>query len=203
MRYVMREKILSWGDDFTIKDADGRNAYHVDGKVFSFGDKLSFNDMEGNELVRIEQKLLSIGPQYEIIRGNVTVAVVKKHLFTLLRARFTVDVPGPDDLEAKGNFLDHEYTFERGGREVARASKQWVSLSDTYAIDIDEREDAILILASAVVIDLVSHPDAKNELRAAPVGHCFASACAAACWKSRRTSLASLFGKFERCTIRT
>lgn len=163
MRYVMRERILSWGDDFTIKDADGRNAYHVDGKVFSFGDKLSFTNMEGNELVRIEQKLLSIGPQYEIIRGDATVAVVKKHLFTLLRARFTVDVPGPDDLEAKGNFLAHEYAFERSGRQVARASKKWVSLTDTYAIDIDEGEDAVLILAAAVVIDLVSHPDNKDD----------------------------------------
>lgn len=162
MRYIMRERILSWGDDFTIKDANGRNAYCVDGKVFSFGDKLSFNDMEGNELARIEQKLLSIGPQYEIIRGDTTVAVVKKHLFTLLRARFSVDVPGPDDLEATGNFLGHEYAFERG-REVARASKKWVSLSDTYAIDIDEGEDAVLILASAVVIDLVSHPDDKQD----------------------------------------
>jgi uncharacterized protein YxjI len=102
MRYIMRERILSWGDDFTIKDTDGRNTYYVDGKVFSFGDKLSFNDMEGNELARIDQKLLSIGPQYEIIRGGATVAVVKKHLFTLFRARFSVDVPGPDDLEAKG-----------------------------------------------------------------------------------------------------
>ena len=89
-------------------------------------------------------------------------AVVKKHLFTLVRARFTVDVPGPGDLEAKGNFLEHNYVFERGGREVARASKKWVSLSDTYSIDIDEGEDDVLILASAVVIDLVSHPD-KND----------------------------------------
>src|SRR5688500_8921429 len=40
MRYIMREHILSWGDDFTIKDAEGRDAYRVDGKVFSFGDKL-------------------------------------------------------------------------------------------------------------------------------------------------------------------
>jgi uncharacterized protein YxjI len=159
MRYIMRERILSWGDDFTIKDADGRAAYYVDGKVFSFGDKLAFRDMAGTELARIEQKLLSIGPQYEIVRGGETVAVVKKHLFTLFRARFTVDVPGPDDLEAKGNFLDHEYGFERAGREVARASKRWVSLTDTYAIDIDEGEDAVLILAAAVVIDLVSHPD--------------------------------------------
>ena len=62
MRFVLRQQILSWGDDFTIKDADGRPAYHVDGKVFSFGDKLSFNDMAGNRLAAIEQKLLPSGP---------------------------------------------------------------------------------------------------------------------------------------------
>lgn len=80
MRYMMRERILSWGDDFTIKDQDGHVAYQVDGKVFSFGNKLSFKDSGGHELARIEQKLLSIGPQYEIVRGGATVAVVKKHL---------------------------------------------------------------------------------------------------------------------------
>jgi uncharacterized protein YxjI len=39
-----------------------------------------------------------------------------------------------------------------------RASKKWLSLADTYALDIDAGEDDVLILASAVVIDLVSHP---------------------------------------------
>lgn len=159
MRYIMREKILSWGDDFTIKDGEGRDVYFVDGKVFSFGDKLAFKDMQGQVLAQIDQKLLSLGPQYEIVRDGTTVARVKKQLFTFFRARFTVDVPGPDDLEAQGNFLDHEYVFERHGRAVARVSKQWFSFADTYGIDIDEGEDAVLILASAVVIDLVSHPD--------------------------------------------
>ena len=42
----MRERILSWGDDFTIEDEAGREAFCVDGKVFSFGDKLSFKDGE-------------------------------------------------------------------------------------------------------------------------------------------------------------
>ena len=163
MRYLMRERILSWGDDFTIKDEEGREAFYVDGKVFSFGDKLSFKDRDGKEVALIDQKLLSIGPQYEIVRGGKTVAVVKKHLFTLLRARFTVDVPGPDDLEARGNFLEHEYTFERDGHDIARVSKKWLSLSDTYAVDINDGEDVVLILASAVVIDLVSHPDQKND----------------------------------------
>ena len=159
----MRERILSWGDDFTIKDDAEREAFYVDGKVFSFGDKLSFKDKDGKEVALIDQKLLSFGPQYEIIRGGTTVAVVKKHLFTLFRARFTVDVPGPDDLEAKGNFLEHEYVFERDGRDIARISKKWLSLSDSYAIDINEGEDDVVILAAAVVIDLVSHPDQPNQ----------------------------------------
>ena len=162
MRYLMRERILSWGDDFTIKNADGSDAYFVDGKVFSFGNKLSFRDMDGNELVHIDQKLLSVGPQYEIRRGGETIAVVKKRLFTLVRAKFSVDVPGPDDLEAQGNFLDHEYIFERAGREVARVSKKWFRIADTYAVDIGPDQDDVLILASAVVIDLVSHPDEKH-----------------------------------------
>ena len=125
MRYIMRQRILSWGDDFSIKDADGQEVYYIDGKVFSFGNKLSILDRSGAELARINQKLLSIGPRYEIVRGGETVAVVKKHLFTPFRARFTVDVPGPDDLEAHGDFLDHEYVFERGERVVARVSKKW------------------------------------------------------------------------------
>lgn len=162
MRYLMRERILSWGDDFTIRNDQGEDVYHVDGKVFSFGDKLSFRNMRGEELAFIDQKLLSLGSQYEIVRAGRVVAVVKKHLFTLLRARFTVDVPGPDDLEATGDFLDHEYAFERRGRQVARVSKRWFSLSDTYGIDIDEGEDDVLILASAIVIDLVSHPDRRD-----------------------------------------
>jgi len=163
MRYLMRERILSWGDDFAIRNAEGEDAYYVDGKVFSFGDKLSFRDAQGNEVALIDQKLLAVGPQYEIVRGGKTVAVVKKHLFTLFRARFTIDVPGPDDLEAKGDFLDHEYSFDRAGRQVARVSKKWFSLTDTYGIDIDDQEDDVLILASAVVIDLVSHPDQKSN----------------------------------------
>ena len=159
MRYIMREKILSWGDDFTIKDAEGRDTYLVDGKVFSFGHKLSFKDMQGNELAHIDQQVLSIGKQFAIERGGKTIAKVKKKLFTPFRATFTVDVPGPDDLEAQGNFLDHEYVFERLGKEVAAVSKRWFSLSDTYGIEVQPGEDDVLILASAVVIDLVSHPD--------------------------------------------
>jgi len=46
---------------------------------------------------------------------------------------------------------------------VARVSKKWFSLADTYAVDIDEGQDDVLVLAAAVVIDLVSHPDENKS----------------------------------------
>jgi uncharacterized protein YxjI len=163
MRYQLKQKILCWGDDFTIKDENGGDVFFVDGKVFALGNKLSFQDMAGKELAFIAQRLLSWGPTYEIERGGRVAAVVKKSLFTLFRCEFTVDVPGPDDLVATGNFLDREYTFERGGRAVAEVSKRWFSWSDTYAVDIAPGEDEVLILASIIVIDLCCHPDQKRK----------------------------------------
>ena len=162
MRYVLKQKFWSFGDDFTIRDSEGQDAFFVDGRAFSWGDKLSFQDMQRNELAFIRQKLLSWGPTYEIEREGRLLAVVKKKLFTLLRCRFTVDVPGPDDLEAQGSFLDHEYTFERHGQAVAQVSKKWFSLTDTYGVDINADEDPVVILASTVVIDLICHQENKD-----------------------------------------
>jgi uncharacterized protein YxjI len=162
MRYLMKQKIFSFGDDFTIKDESGIERFFVDGKAFSVGNKLSFQDMQRRELAFIQQKLLSWGPRYEILRGGHLAASVEKRLFTLFTCKFVVDVPGPDDLEAKGNFLDHEYEFHRGGRVVASCSKRWFSWSDTYGIEVGEGEDDVLILASSVVIDMVCHDEKKH-----------------------------------------
>lgn len=163
MRYIMKQKLFCWGDDFLIKNEAGEDVFFVDGKAFSIGNKLSFQDMQKNELAYIRQKLLSWGPTYEITRNGALAAVVKKHLFTLLRCKFTVDVPGPDDLEAQGSFLDMEYTFSRAGQTVAEVSKRWFAWSDTYGVDVHEGEDDVLILASTVVIDMVCHADRKHE----------------------------------------
>ena len=65
--------------------------------------------------------------------------------------------PGPDDLEASGDFTDHEYTFTRRQQAVAQVSKQWFSWADTYGVEIADDLDPLLILASTVVIDQVCH----------------------------------------------
>ena len=163
MRYLMKQKLFCFGDDFAIKDEAGREKFFVDGKALSFGDKLSFQDMQGNELAFIKQKLLSWSPTYEIYRKGELYATVKKELFTFLRCRFCVDVPGPNDLEAAGEFMEHDYTFTRNGEDVAYVSKKWFSLSDSYGVEVAQGEDDVLILASTVVIDMACHGDKPHH----------------------------------------
>jgi uncharacterized protein YxjI len=157
MRYAMKQKLFAWGGDFTIKDQDDREVYLVDGKAFSFGNQLAFLDTRGNQLAFIKQKLFAWGPTYEIYKGDQLCAVVKKELFTFFRCSFTVDVPGPDDLVARGDFFDMEYEFDRGGRVVAGVSKRWFTWADSYGVDIAEGQDDVLILASTIVIDMACH----------------------------------------------
>jgi uncharacterized protein YxjI len=159
---MMKQKFWSWGDDFAIQDADGNDVFLVDGAAFSWGDKLSFQDMNGNELAFISQKLLTFMPKYEIYRGGGKFAEVKKE-FSWFKNRFTLDVPGPNDYSITGSFWDHEYTFTRGGREVAWVSKAYFSWTDTYGIEIIDGEDDVAILATCVVIDLVCHDHEKND----------------------------------------
>jgi uncharacterized protein YxjI len=81
---------------------------------------------------------------------------VKKALITPLRDRFSVDVHVGDDMEAKGNIVDHEYKIERRGDEVAEVSRRWFRVRDTYGIEIKPGQDDALMLAVVVCIDQMS-----------------------------------------------
>ena len=156
-RFTIREKLLSIGQDFVIRDEAGAVAYKVDGKLLSIGDKLTMLDSAGAEVARIEQKMLSLVKAYRVKKGGEVVATVKKRPFTLVRDRFTIDVPGPDDLEVTGSLLDHDYTISRGRSTVATVSKKWLSVTDSYGVEVAAGEDPVLLLAAVIVVDLVMH----------------------------------------------
>jgi len=105
--------------------------------------------------------MISVTPKFHITRRGEDVATVRKKLISPFVDRFTVDIPGPDDLHVKGSIFEHNFTIERNGDVVATVSKRWVAMTDTYGVDIAEGEDDILILAVVLAIDLTE--DAENE----------------------------------------
>lgn len=158
MVYRLKERLWSLGKAFAIEDEEGNTAFEVTGKVFSWGEKLAMRDRRGKKVASISQKKLSFKPHYEIYRRGDFFAEVTKE-FSWLKRRFTLDVPGPNDYSITGSFWSHEYRFERGGQQVAHVSKDLWSWSDAYGVDIVDGEDDIVILATAVVIDLVCYGD--------------------------------------------
>lgn len=55
MIYQMKQKLFSLGDDFSIRDADGREKFFVDGKVFALGHTLEFKDPSGNVVAQVRK----------------------------------------------------------------------------------------------------------------------------------------------------
>jgi uncharacterized protein YxjI len=152
--YLIRERFFAFGDDFDVLDENGTKLYRVDGKVFSVRGRLVIEDASGAEVASVHRHLIALRPTYEIRIGGEKAAEVKKKLFTPFRDKFTIDVPGPDDLEMKGDLLDHEYTIELGGDEVAEVSKRWLTIRDTYAVRIAAGIDPLLIIGSVLALDL-------------------------------------------------
>ena len=152
--YVIRERLFRLGEDSDITDEAGQPVLHVDGKVLSLHNRLVLRDPAGREVGQVHRKLAALRPTYEISIGGKDVAEVRKHLFTPFGERFTIDVPGPSDLELSGDLFSHEFTIERDGQTVATISKRWLSMTDSYAVDVAPGEGDVLILASVLALDL-------------------------------------------------
>jgi uncharacterized protein YxjI len=151
-RYTLREKMFAIGDDYWI-ETDGEKAFKVNGKALRIRDTFVIESPSGEELLTIQEKKLSVRDKMEIERDGNTVATIKKALVSPLRDRYSISVEGGEDMEAKGNIVDHEFKIERGGEKVAEISKRWFRMRDTYGIEVAPDQDAALILACTVCID--------------------------------------------------
>ena len=163
-RYKIRQNLISIGDDFWIENTEGKRIFKIDGKVLRIRKTLVFEDAQGRKLAQIQERLLTIRDTMVIDDADGReIAVIKKALISPLRDRWTVKIRGGEDLDVQGNILDHEYSIKQGRTKVAQVSKKWFRLTDTYGVDIESGQNDILILAIAVAIDMMAHPDEEKE----------------------------------------
>ena len=163
-RYKIRQKLMSIGDDFWIENQDGERVYKVDGKALRLRKTLIFEDLKGNKLAKIQERLMSIKDTMAIEDADgKQMAVIKKGLIAPLGDHWTVNVKGGPDLDVQGNLLDHEYSINQKRVKIAEVSKKWLSITDTYGVEIADEQNEILILALAIAIDMMSHDDDKKK----------------------------------------
>ena len=94
-------------------------------------------------------------PEYDIYIAGHRVANVKKK-FTFFKNNFVVTSPN-SQYDIDGDVFAYDFSIYKDGRVVATISKKFLSLTDTYLVDIDDGCDQVTILALAIVIDMVCH----------------------------------------------
>jgi len=155
-RYRMRQKLVSFGDEYWVENDLGSRVFFIDGKAFHAGRHLILKDAQGNEVATIPEKVMHIKDTHSIYQDGNELATVKKALFAPLGQRFDVHIADGKDLEAQGNIVNHEYEILEGRNRVAEISKKWFLVADTYGVDIAAPgADDVLILAITVVIDMM------------------------------------------------
>ncbi len=165
MRFIVKERIFSLRESYYIRDEQGQDFLEVTGRLLSIRDKLALHDRQGNVAATITKQLIALRPTYTIARPGLPDAKVKKDFINILREGFTIDMEGDlPDLRIQGNIFEHNYTISREGSVIAEISKKWISLRDSYVVDVVDGEDAVLLLAAAIVVDRISHEDEDKDI---------------------------------------
>ena len=156
-RYLMRQRVFAIGQDFYINNAAGQPCFKIDGKVRLVKESLKFRDMQGNLLYKLDEKVIRIRESFDILKpGGQVAAKVHNAIIDPLRERFTIEIPGGENLLTKGKVIWAQYDILRDQQQVAKISKQfsWIG-RDQYVVDVLQGEDDCLILAVTVAIDMM------------------------------------------------
>jgi uncharacterized protein YxjI len=164
MKYLVRERIFGIGDDFWIETENGDKAFLVDGKALRIRETFELKDPSDVVVAVIRKKILSLRDAMKIEDAEgETIATVKKKLFTPFHDKYQAELADGSELEIHGDFLEKEYDIEAGDQRLARISRKWLRIRDTYAVDIAEGADTPLLLAIAVCVDRLSAEEHEDE----------------------------------------
>lgn len=149
MKLLFKQRLFSWLDSYDIYNEYGETAFTVEGKL-AWGHKLEVLDPSGRHLGTVKEEVLTFLPRFALYLGEEYIGQIKKEL-TFFKPRFTLDCR---DWQVSGDWLEWDYQVTDGqGHTVMNASKELFHWTDTYVMDIERDEDALLCLMIVLAID--------------------------------------------------
>ncbi len=163
MRYLVRERLFSITDDFWVTDEHDNRVFLVDGKALRLRETFELKDASGEVLATIHKRFLTFTDAMEIEHGGAVVATVHKAVISPLHHRAIIDVSGGGRLEAVGNIIDKDFEILDGRQPVARISRAWFRLRDTYGVEVAPGENDALIICMAICLDRIHHDEERQH----------------------------------------
>jgi len=154
MRYLVRERAFGIGEDFWVEDEHGERAFLVDGKALRLRETFELKDRQGNVLAVIRKKAVSLRDTMRVERDGAVMVTVREKRLTPMRAAYRAELATGEELEIRGDLFGKEYDIEHEGRRLARVSRKWFRIRDTYAVQVEHEEaDPVMLISIAVCVD--------------------------------------------------
>ncbi|MFD5227817.1 LURP-one-related/scramblase family protein [Streptomyces qaidamensis] len=162
MRFLVYDRLLGIGDDYWIEDDHGSKVFLVDGKALRLRDTWELKDTQGRVLVDIHQKMLALRDTMVLQRSGEPLATIRRKRLSLLRNHYRVSLADGNELDVSGKILDREFAVEYDGELLAVISRRWLTVRDTYGVDV-VREDADPALLIAVAVCVIHLAEKERE----------------------------------------
>ncbi|GGX77712.1 LURP-one-related/scramblase family protein [Streptomyces fructofermentans] len=162
MTYLVRDRLLGFGDDYWIEDEQGRKAFLVDGKAMRLRDTFELKDPRGRVLIDFHKKMLALRDTMVVERDGEPLATIRRKRLSLLRNHYRVALADGSELDVSGKVLDREFVVEYDGELLAHISRRWLRVRETYGVDV-VREDADPALLIAVAVCVIHLAEKERE----------------------------------------
>jgi uncharacterized protein YxjI len=149
MKLLFKQRIFSWLDSYDIYDEQGNTVYTVKSQL-AWGHCLKIFDRYGNEIGKVKERVLTFFPKFEVYQGEQYLGCITREL-ALFKPKYNIDYNG---WRIEGNFWEWAYKIVDSMKNpVAIISKEVFRLTDTYAIEVYNPENALIALMFVLAID--------------------------------------------------
>lgn len=113
-----------------IRDSADHSVYQVRGRLFGIPKHMTISDSSGAEVASLRAKM-----------------------FSPIKSRMTLSMANGSTWELEGNLIEKDYSISAAGRAVVQITQKWVTIRDTYTLDVADGVDPGLALAVLWAVD--------------------------------------------------
>ena len=149
MKLLFKQKFFSWFDSYNIYGENGETLFTVEGQL-SWGHCLHILDREGTHIGTVQERVLTFLPKFELYSGETYLGCIHKEL-SFLHPKYHIDYNG---WQVSGDIFGWDYEISDENDElIASISKELLTFTDTYTIDVPRSENLLPALMVVLSID--------------------------------------------------
>jgi uncharacterized protein YxjI len=85
--------------------------------------------------------------------SGAEIATLKAKMFSPIKSQMTVDLASGEPWTLEGSLIEKNYTVSSAGQPIVQISQKWITIKDTYTLEVADGIDPGLALAVLWSVD--------------------------------------------------